>query len=96
MLETLLLGAWIGCQSLDLGTTLYALNRPGYREANPLMAGSQTKIIAIKVSVNVGAFAFNQAFIPKGRKIRYVLPSVYAGLGCLAGGINIHTLRKGR
>jgi hypothetical protein len=84
MLHTTLLIAWLGCQSLDLGTTLVALHQDRYMEGNPLLRGKRG--ISIKIGVNVALFAY------KDSRRSYTVPTVMAVSGCLAGGWNLHQL----
>ena len=89
---TALLVAAMACQSLDLGTTLVGLSRGG-REANPVLGQSPTRIVAIKVGVNVGALLLHRR-IDGPRK--HIVTGTLAGAGCLAGTMNLRTLRDRR
>lgn len=93
MLDTLLLTAWIGCQSLDIGTTVYALQQPGYRETNPVVA--RGLFYPVKISVNVGAFLLWKDLLKSNhRTAARVIAGSSAASGCVAGGLNLRTLRK--
>ncbi len=87
-MSTILLTAWLVCQSLDLGTTFIALDKGG-REANPILGQSKARIGAIKVTVNGAALI--GYFRTQGRK-RMILSGTMASAGCFAGGYNL----KGR
>lgn len=90
-MSTLMLTAWIACQSLDLGTTLYGLRQPGIREGNPVMRGPH--LSSVKVSVNLGLLIWRQQ--SRG-PVRWVIPASMAATGCTAGALNIGTIRRAR
>ncbi len=83
-MNTFLLLAWIGCQSLDLGTTTYGLQH-GLTEGNPLMRKAQ---IPIRIGVNLGAV------IAYRRTKARALPAVLAISGCSAGTWNLAQIRR--
>lgn len=89
MLNTLLLTAWIGCQSLDLGTTIHALHSKRFVEGNPVMAGRQ--MVPVKVSVNVGLLLWYRT-IPKEQ--RWALAAPAAASGCIPGALNLQKIRR--
>jgi hypothetical protein len=87
---TALLILWASCQSLDLGTTITALQRPSYVETNPVLRGG--RLIPIKVSVNVGMWIWRDKARER-RLSRVGVPLVMAASGCVAGGLNLRRLR---
>ncbi len=95
-MHPLLLTAWIACQSLDLGTTVVGLRNPNIREGNPVMRGPQ--LATLKVSVNVLAVwgTFQLAKKAPKAKATSVIPIAAAVSGCLAGSLNIRTIRSVR
>ncbi len=89
MLDALLLAGWIGCQAWDLQSTHAALQRPGVVEGNPVLGQSMGRIVAIKVSVNVGAGVWwSRTRHNKSQATRTILPLMMAGAGCTAGMLN--------
>ena len=92
-MNAILLTSWILCQSLDLGTTLHALNQPHFREGNPILGGPK-RVLAFKVTVNGALFAW------QARAKRPVLTRAssiaMASAGCVAGGLNLRTIRGAR
>lgn len=85
-----LLAAWIGCQSLDLGSTAWVTHQPGVRESNPFLQGPQG--YTLKVSVNIGTFvAVRHAVRQQPHSpVRWAAPTAMATLGCAAGAWNLH------
>jgi len=76
-----LLAAWLSCQSLDTVTSWQALSHPTqYHEINPLTR-SKSRLIGIKVTVNLGTFIFHEKV-----KRNAIIPTALAIHGC-AGGI---------
>ena len=92
-MNALLLAGWIACQSLDFGTTAYALHSGHFAEANPFMRSNG---YTIKIGVNVGALIWQQKVLRhrESRTQRVALPIALAASGCLAGGLNLHTLGR--
>lgn len=90
-MNTLLLTAWIACQSLDVGTTAYGLQH-GFREANPAMRGSHA--MALKVSVNIGAFVWHRKIAE--RPNAWVIPVTMAAGGCVPGALNLQKIGSQR
>lgn len=77
-MNTLLLTAWIACQSFDGISTKIALNNSGMREGNPL----GKKIYSLKIGVNIGAIIWYKKLPKENRKI---IPIIFASTGCAAG-----------
>ena len=87
-----LYAAWIACQALDTTSTALALHRGSFHEGNPFLPVDARAIVAVKVTVNLGAAAFQPH--TTGR-VRYVLPLTLAGTECAAGVWNLTQLTKG-
>ena len=95
MIEGLLLTAWIGCQTLDTGTTYYALQRPHlYREVNPLLGSLPNRMLGVKVSFNVGMLIWREKRQATMSPLRVLLPLSMASAGCIPGVINYRTIRR--
>lgn len=88
-MHALLFTAWLACQSLDGGTTAYALHSHRFVEGNPAMRGPQ--LYALKLSVNVGAFVWER-HLPKEQQA--IIPLALAIAGCAASGWNLHQLTQ--
>lgn len=84
-----LLTAWLACQALDTTTTVVALNRPGFVEANRFMPNSPAGTIGIKVGVNLGAIIWYR----KSEDRPKAIPIIMAASGCAAGAVNLHAMR---
>lgn len=80
------LAAWIGCQSLDLGTTQYGLSHGSFREGNAAM--SHRALMPVKVSVNVAMF-----WTYHKTKVKNV-PLAMAAAGCTGGAWNLYQLNR--
>jgi len=91
-MNTLLLAAWISCQSLDIGTTIYALNNGNFKDVNPLMS-SPGRVITLKVSINIGTGLLYHEIRKPGSKKRMVIPIVMSTHGCISGIINLKTIK---
>ena len=89
-MNTLLLTAWIVCQSFDVTTTAVALSRPQFYEGNPLMRGPH--LYVVKVGVNVGLFLWHIHRDDKQHWSRRVVPLTMAVGGCLPGAMNLSKL----
>lgn len=90
MLSNLLLVAWMGCQGLDLGTTVAALQRPAVVEANPVIRGR--RLAAVKVGINVGFLIWRGH--RKNATHRNIMAGIFAAEGCVPGAMNLRTLRQ--
>ena len=89
-----LLISWLACQSFDVTSTAIALRDPRLHEANGIMRGPQ--MYPIKVSVNIGALIWQRKLAKRAGKARYVLPVAMAVSGCVAGSLNMRTMRGAR
>ena len=90
-MHTALIAAWLACQSLDLGTTLYGLHTGRVHEGNAVMRGGH--LAAVKVSVNVGALWGQRRYLDR-TGARWILPAAFATTGCLAGTWNLRTIAR--
>lgn len=78
------------CQSLDFASTYVALHREGFREGNGLMASHP---YTVKIAANVGVFTLHTTAWKRNRNGKRASAVILAGAGCLAGGLNLHTMR---
>lgn len=92
MTTAALLLLMVSCQSLDLSTTLYGLSTGRVHEGNPVMRGSH--LVAVKVSVNLGAVLGQRVLAKRSGAVKWVLPGAFAATGCAAGILNLRTIRK--
>lgn len=93
-MNVLLITLALTCQSFDIATTSQALGRGYYAEANPLLGNSRGRIVAAKVSVNVGMFLWRAK--AKNKTVKTAIPVSLAAAGCIGGTVNSITLREGR
>lgn len=91
MLDALLLTAALACPALDLGTTMMALNRPGFVEGNPIMGQSKARIVGTKLAVVVPLITWGAKTERKAVK-RGIFIST-AAANCTAGLVNLGRLR---
>lgn len=84
----------LGCQSLDLSSTLYGLSTGRVHEGNPLMRGSH--LVAVKVSVNLGAVIGQHALAKRPGAAKWILPVAFVATGCGAGLLNLRTIRRAK
>lgn len=86
--------AWVGCQAFDTVSTYVALRNPHLREANPILRGPHRYLV--KIGVNLGLGVTQYAIVtqePESKK-KFIVPVMMAISGCLAGGLNVRTLRS--
>ena len=91
------LAPWIGGNVADLITTEQALNRPGTREAGPLMKGGTAQRIALKAAATggLGWFFDHLAGSPNPTTRKAALIAALAGGGLMAG-VAAHNAKIGK
>ena len=92
MIESLLLGTFISLQSLDVGTTCYALNTGRFIEKNSLLPTSCLNIGLVKSSSVIGLIYLGNKLKTKKGKIVYY--SILIGISSYPVIHNIKELRK--
>ena len=91
MLEGLLLGTFIGLQTIDTGTTCYALSTGRFVEANMLMPSTCPKIALVKAGITGGAVLWGRRMDSRKGKIVYY--AILAGVSVYPVVHNIRALR---
>lgn len=88
------LPALIGGQGLDLATTLYALKKGGYEEANPILGNSPMKIGLLKGATTAGLALLANKVSKNHPKAALMMALMGGAAGAVPGAMNLKTLSK--
>lgn len=94
IMNGIMFGIWLGCQSLDLTSTNIALNNPNLAEGNPIM---HNRMIGngLKIGINISALiAYRKMSQKSESKIKYMAPIAMGVSGCFAGISNVRLIKS--